>query len=274
MTESDVDRGGPLGQLHDAESLRVSGDARPRALRILHDLAGEAERRGHAIQVGGEVVLAITIGPDRYEFELIEEDDIIDIVPDDEVATKRFAWQRVSPRTEARPSGRLVLRLRRDYRRRSWADRSRWRLEDRLEQALTYIEAEALEAEDRREVARQEAERRRDAWDQAVAEARVRHVEESNRRRMETQLAAWDRARGLRAYAERLVAAVAAETDPGRAARMADWQLRIVAKAEQIDPLGSPDELRFVVPDDIGPAELEPYMPNGMSARRPPDVPN
>jgi len=45
---------------------------------------------------------------------------------------------------------------------------------------------------------------------------------------METQLAGWDKARGLRAYADRVAAAVAAEADPERTAQLSDWLRRIL----------------------------------------------
>lgn len=256
-------------------SLRTSAKLRPRAFRIIRALIEEATRRGHEAQVGSNgAVLAIAVGRDRFSFDLFEEDDIVDVVPEAVVATKRFSWQRVSPHSSAVPSGRLVLRLRDGYRQASWADRTRWRLEDRLGHALEHIESLARDAEGRRQDARDQALQRRGAWDAAIAAARELHVEAFNRRRMEMQLAAWDTARGLRAYADVLAAAVAHETAPERVARMADWQRRILSEAARIDPLASPDDLSFVLPDDIKPADLEPYMPRGMSVHRPPEVPD
>lgn len=79
--------------LHTAASLRMSGDARPRALRILQSWSEEATRRGHGVQLGAaSAALAITIGRERFEFDLFEEDDVVDIVPEAELATKRFSW--------------------------------------------------------------------------------------------------------------------------------------------------------------------------------------
>jgi hypothetical protein len=273
--EDDLRLEGTSELLRTAASLRTSADARPRALRILRALSEEAGRRGYGVQLGGNgAVLAITVGRDRFEFDLFEEDDVVDIVPEAEMATKRFSWQRVSPRSTPVPSGRLVLRLHHRYRKASWADRTRWRLEDRLGHSLEHIESLAREAEERRRDASDQARQRRSAWLDAMAAARERHIEAFNRRRMETQLTAWDTARGLRAFANSLAAAVAAEGDPERAARMSDWQRRILSEADRIDPLALPAELSFVIPDDIGPADLEPHMPRGMSVHRPPDVPD
>ena len=78
------------------------------------------------------------------------------------------------------------------------------------------------------------------------------------------------KARGLRAYADGLTAVIAAASDQERAARLSDWRRRILAEADQIDPLASPADLPF----DIRPVDLEPYMPRGMSVYRPPDVPD
>ncbi len=256
-----------------AALLRASADALPRALQILRALSEEAGRRGHGVQFGGgSAVLAITVGRERFEFDLYEEDDVVDIVPEPELAAKRFGWQRVSPRSAAVPSGRLVLRLHHGNRQASWADRTHWRLEDRLGHAFAHIESIARDAEERWQDARVQAMQRLSLWDIALAAAREQFVETFNRRQMEAQLAACDKARGLRAYADSLAAAVSAEADAEHSARMSDWRRRILAEADQIDPLASPADLRFVVPDDIRPADLEPYMPRGMSAYRPPDV--
>jgi hypothetical protein len=275
LDEDDVRLDGAPELLRAVASLRTSTDARARALRILFALSEEAGRRGHVVQLGGDgAVLAITIGRDRFEFDLFEEDDVADVVPEAELATKRFSWQRVSPRSSAIPSGRLVLRLLHEYRQASWADRTRWRLEDRLGHALEHIELLARDAEDRRREARVDALERRGIWDAAMAAAREQFIEAFNRRRMEAQLTAWDKARGLRAYADRLADAASAEADPEHAARMSDWRRRILAEADQIDPLASPADLPFDITDDIRPADLEPYMPRGMSVYRPPDVPD
>ena len=261
--------------LRTAASLRMSADARPRALRLLRSLSEEATHRGHGVQLGAPgAALAITVGRECFEFDLFEEDDVIDIVPEAEVATKRFSWQRVSPRSTPVPSGRLVLRLHHGNRQASWADRTRWRLEDRLGHSLAHIESIARDAEERRRDARVEAMQRRGLWDKALATAREQFVETFNRRRMEAQLAAWDKARELRTYADSFAAAVSAEADAEHSGRMSDWRSRILAEADQIDPLASRAELRSIVPDDIRPADLEPYMPRGMSVYRPPDVPD
>lgn len=208
-----------------AHLVAVSPTALPRAIRILVALADEARRRGHGADLGHDrAVLTITIGRDRFRFGLREEDEVVDVIVDEDVAAKRFAWQRVTPRRESRPSGRLVLRLPLDHgRSRSWGDRERWTLESRLPHALAFVESSARESEAGRQAKRADAQRQLDAWHVAMADARERFIVATNRERLATQVAAWQRARDLHAYADSLSALVDEGGDPAIARKIEDW---------------------------------------------------
>ena len=256
--------------------LAMSPDPRSRALRIVQALAEETSLRGHDLRFRADDVLGfrITVRDDAFDFTLAEEQDLADVIPDDEVAAKKYPWQRVSPRTVHVPSGRLVLRLDRGYRHQTWADRTRWRLDDRLGDVLARIESLADQAEEARIAAKNQARQLRQAWDDAITVARERYIEDFNRARMESQLAAWEKANALRAYVAALAPVAAGETDPDRAARISDWQRWIDREGNRIDPLATSADLQFVTPEDIGATEMDPYMPKGMSAHRPPMVPD
>jgi hypothetical protein len=261
--------------LGSRDTLKISAQLRPRAERILQALAQEAARRGHGVEPGvGGVALVLVVDGQRLPLTLSEEDDKVDVVEPDDLAARRFSWQRISPRQGRVPSGRLVLRLDHYSGRQSWADRSRWRLEDRLGHALAHIESVGHEMADRRRQARNEGLRALETWEAAVFEARRRYAEAVNRERMQTEAADSGRAQALRSYAERITSAASPEVDPGLAAHMLEWRRLIVDEAERIDPLNRPTAMGLIEPADVKPEDLAPFMPAGMSIYRRPLIPD
>ena len=259
----------PLRRL--ASSLRVSPALLPRATRILQAIAAEADRRGYSLEPGpAGSTFSVRIGDDAFCFLLFEEDEVVAPPAVEEPGRRRRAWQRVPPRPSLHPSGRLALHLVLGYRKRTWADRSRWGLESRLGDALAQAEAFAREAVARREARRQEAQRRRDEWGQAVEGARRRYSEKLHHERIEAQLGRWRQARDLRDFSA-AVAAVAEEAEePGAAGRVREWAVAVLREADRIDPLASIAELQTVAPGEPQPAELQPFMPSWLSAYGPP----
>jgi hypothetical protein len=81
--------------------LQVSSDSLPRALRILHALLTEANRRGHRVAWTDDrgATIMITTSGYQHEAELCEEYDERDVLPspDDTSAGRVYGWQRVQP---------------------------------------------------------------------------------------------------------------------------------------------------------------------------------
>jgi len=77
-------------------------------------------------------------------------------------------------------------------------------------------------------------------------------------------------AEAIRGYCARLDALAQECGDPGRAAQIRAWAAWARQEASRIDPLSHPDQLTYVIPQEVSPADLEPFMPKGLSAWRPP----
>lgn len=113
-----------VGELAQHDRLfAVSAEQRPRALRIIQGVADEAARRGYGFSArpNAEPGFRMIIGEDSYDLTISEEHEKVETYPDDEVAAKRYPWQRVSARPTTVPSGRLVLELADGYRPSRWA---------------------------------------------------------------------------------------------------------------------------------------------------------
>ncbi|MBB4934736.1 hypothetical protein F4561_005630 [Lipingzhangella halophila] len=261
-------------RLEQESRLDVSASARTRALRIVQGIAEEAGRRGHGfgLRPDSHPGFRISIGEDHYDFTVYEEYDHVEHYPDEEVGTKKYPWQRVSPRTTALPSGRLAIQLQRGTVRGAsrWADRTRWTLIDKLPEVFRRIEDAAHTAREERHRRQEEERRLHDQWKSAVADARGRYLTELNRNRVRDQAEAWRRAHDLRSYAAGLRNHADEETDATTRRRIGDWADWAQHEAEEIDPLKELDELGFLTPDTIAAEDLDPFMPRGLTARHPP----
>jgi hypothetical protein len=263
---------GPLRRL--TSGLRVSPELRPRASRIVRALVDEAQRRGHGIEPGPTgSTFSLCVGEDRFPFLLFEEDAVDKAPPRAEAKGRRVPWQRMGPRPAFQPSGRLALHLQVDYRKRTWADRSRWQLESRLGDALAEAEAFAKEAAERRESRRSEGRRRLQEWEQAVVLARTRYVEKFHRDRIEAQLMRWRDARGLREFADAVEAQATEHEGLEADALSIEWARTIRREADRVDPIAAPADLRMAIPKAPEPADLKPFMPSWMSPYGPPTDP-
>lgn len=168
------------------------------------------------------------------------------------------------------PSGRLVLTLENDWqfngRRRSWADRHRWRLEDKLGEVLAEIRwrLEALQARQRAKE-RALAQRRED-WQTAMERARIAHGEAQRVAALDGQLAAWEKAKQIRAYCTELEAARGLDVDD----ELRGWINWARSHADAIDPTGRADLPPAVVEPRTH--DLAPLLPKGMSPYSPPQA--
>jgi hypothetical protein len=256
-----------------AELAQISEDSRPRALRLLSALAAEAERRRHRLVLDhdGHAGIWFEMNGQAWRLGISEEMEPVEQLPDPaELGQRRvYAWQRVQPKVVVVGSGRLMIELAEDYsfrgHRRRWADRQRWRLEDKLGEILEELEDRTrLALEREAEAQRVKVERQR-RWEEAMAVAQSRLLEDHRRHALLQQVEAFDERRRIDAYCDELEHA-ASETDHERADELRKWAAWARAHAAardplQHDPLMPPDpEPR---PDDLRPylGRWSPYGP-------------
>ena len=209
---------------------------------------------------------------EHLPFRLFEEQDTAPAPPPTKAELRRYAW-RLPPSTIKVPTGRLALRLEHNYRNRTWADRTRWRLEDRLTEVIDHVDSLSRAEIERQHEAHEKGLRDLEAWEAGAAAARHAYIAALNRRRMRNQAARSGRAHALREFANRVQARAAAEADPSAAAQMLEWQAAILVEAGRMDPINAPADLRSVEPEEITASDLAPYMPRGMSIYYRPVVP-
>lgn len=251
--------------------LGVSSSALPRALCIVQALVAETRRRGYQLDIHPDTACGFLLERFGYtqSYVMVEEDDQIEEFPDDEVSAKKYSWERVSARIVTVPSGRLVLRYDQTWHVRRWADRKRWRLDDKLPELLDDFEQQAQEHLDRRLAREAEEQRLENVWVLSRRQAHRLFALEHNRSRALSHIDNLDRAQRLRDYAGHLDALLEECSDPATASEIRGWQLFISAEAERTDPLRHTERLRWVEPEAAD-HDLEPFMPSGMHAAYPP----
>ncbi len=254
-------------------SLAVSKRLLPRCRTILQQVTDEALRRGYEVLAGVEKSsLVIVASGEHLPFRLFEEQDTAPAPPRTKAELRRYTW-RLPPSTIRVPTGRLALRLDHHYRNRTWADRTRWRLEDRLTEVLDHVDSLARAEIERQREAHEKGLLDLEAWEAGAAAARHAYIAALNRRRMRNQAARSGRAHALREFANRVLARAAAEADSSVAAQMLEWQAAILVEAGRMDPFSAPADLRSVEPEEITASDLAPYMPRGISVYYRPVVP-
>lgn len=143
-----------LGGRLDVESASL-----PRALRLLQALLEAAEARSYSVVwASGSSALAFERDGHRENVECFEEREQREVAPTlAELGEKapRYRWQRVQTESRLLATRRLCLQFsdQRDGRgrRRRWADRQRWRLEDKLGAVLAELERRTDDAVVRRQ---------------------------------------------------------------------------------------------------------------------------
>lgn len=209
--------------------LDVSRPSLGRALRILHALITEAERRGYGAHLDdrkGDPRVCITVKGHQFVISIREKDGVLRVVLPSEYSGRRL-----------------------------WSDGIRAAVEDKLGDVLANIEARAEEAEQRRlEREREEAERRR-AWEQEMERARERFAENQRAAFIRDQVAAWRLADEIRSFC---LAARNSGAGTGDSRDAETWLSWAVKYADEIDPLS-----RALTAPELGepsPDELRPYM--------------
>lgn len=218
--------------------MRVCEQYVPRTLRIIQALIVAGEQRGYTAELpvsDRDATFVVVARGQPYEVTAGEEYDQTPQAdqPRYQVQPARITYQTV-------PSGRLHLELPESWRhsghRRRWADRQRWRLEDKLAEVLAEIERRAVIDEERQLAQeRAEAERRRQ-WEAAMESARAKLIAEHRLAELRDQIAAWRLARRVRAYCDELARRLEAAHDPHAAASW-EWIAWARAYADKIDPL-------------------------------------
>lgn len=154
-------------------SLAVSKGLLPRCRTILQQLTDEALRRGYEVLAGIEKSsLVIVASGEHLPFRLFEEQDSAPAPPPTKAELRRYTW-RLPPSTIRVPTGRLALRLDHHYRNRTWADRSRWRLEDRLTEVIDHVDSLARAEIERQREAHEKGLRDLEAWEAGATAARA-----------------------------------------------------------------------------------------------------
>lgn len=247
--------------LHPAtagEFTGISEQSQGRGQLLAHALAVAAAERG--IDVGGpegSYSLVFRRSGRQVGLHVYEEQEARNVLPDPDSleAGPAYDWQRVQVEEREVPSGRLVMEFDGDAhssgRRRRFADRQRWRLDDRLGDVLAEVEQRIEELRERQD-ARERADReRQQAWETAVAKARQEFHQSRRVAALDAQLDGWEKAQRIRAYCEALTA-----MHDDRDAQRAEWITWARSYADQLDPRGRADTGPAVVepqPHELGP---------------------
>jgi len=260
--------------LREAQDLLdVSDEAKSRALMIIQAIADECDRRGYEIGLPNDDDLSfeIAVGVDRFAFSMVEEFERREAVDPKKLAAAKYGWQRVPSTMQDVRSGRLQLRMRDGYRSVSWADRQRWSLEQKLPVMFAEVARRAADHAEERRRREDERTRRHRAWEEAVPRAKQAYIDELNRRRLREQVTRSADAAAIRDYCTRLEAVAGSHDDLGQAERIRAWAEWARREADRIDPVNDLDQLAYVTPGDVRPADFAEFMPRGMSAYNPPD---
>lgn len=240
----------------------MSEEQTPRALRIMHTLLTEADRRGYETGWAEETELGAELRTKelRLFLTLSEEQDKRDVLPtaSELEKAKVYEWQRFQPETRQVPSGRLKLELgtgRSRHPLQWWADRKRWRLEDKLGEVIATIEARVHAERDRLIKEEQARLQRQRDWEAAIDQARQRVHEDRRIKALTTQLDDWETAAKIRDFCAALESASATDTVDAAQKQWREW---CRSYADRIDPVVSgaagPDEI------DPHPSDLKPYL--------------
>lgn len=235
---------------------RVGGASRDRALRILDAFAKTLSVRGHEVRVKP---------PDRaygvYTFEVVVAGRPIGLSLQEHLTRsdhpRRPGESTTYPRYDFTPSGQLTLRVGGfgSDPHRSWSDRRRQRLEEKLGEAVLGTEtvaAEQLVVDREREEWRERY--RTDERQRAVAKLRAEH-EAALADDLAHMAAAWRESRQIRLFVEAVEEAV---PPAFREEGFASWLAWARAYAERRDPFSHPEGIA---------KRLDPKLPPGLGDR-------
>ncbi len=268
----------------------VSRKALPRVLRTVHALAVEAERRGYE-------AACVPISEDSYgrtEWKPATDGQLVFTVRGHQLnvrisekgAGQRGPYEREMKRWKQdrerpirpmhfvqRPkpydvsaTGELNIEVTgASYgRQRSWGDRARWKLEDRLPNLLRELELQAVDAEERHLAREREQAERQRRWEAAMDDAKVRLIADHRRNVLRERVRAWNEAEAIRAYCSAIEArhgADAIAADPDASAWLA-FAREHADRAQQLPQMpADPKITHEALKPYLG--HWSPYGPNG-----------
>lgn len=280
------------------EAHEISRAQLRRAVRIVHTVALESERRGWPVAAAGEVGdendtrvttdgrLRINAAGHRFWLRLHEQgvhargswEATVQHYRDLALRWGSYSRDVPSGPYDAEGTGELKLELevKRDWiyrgRQSRWADRKSWSLEERLPHVFREIEARAAKAdrvaeeervaaEKAAEEARRAAEERERRWHLLMEQAKGRLVETQRANLLREQVNAWQEAERLRSYCDAMEAAY--DEDP----KTSEWIAWARQFASRIDPLREAPSTPE--PPEETPEALQEHLPEGWSVHGP-----
>lgn len=252
--------------------MAVTDSSTQRALRILQAIHSQCTARGWSLQRDPTDERGFRVSTPECDFELALIEELIDQeLPDEDVlAAAKYPWQRVPLKKRKVGSGRLSLRLGPYYHCRTWADRRRWTLEDKLGAVVAEMQRRVDEAASSRRRRDEDLTHRQHEWDAAVEDAKRAFVIDLNRRRIREQAARHAEAKSLRTYSQALRDLAEAQTGTAISDPLRQWAQAAQDEADRLDPLTDPAGLRHVEPDNLQPDDYAAFMPPGLNAHNRP----
>jgi hypothetical protein len=276
----------------DRASLDVSESVLPRTLEIVRALAEEAGRNGFRLAVsrrGKPRGLHVHVKGHQLSVIITEEcDEVPHRYTEEELKReRRYTWQRVQPKTDSVPSGRLRVEVRGTRGEvRARADDKRGPLEAKIKMLVKDI-GDLVDAAEQARIEQQRAheelmanirkadeERRREEADRrarqeaAQANARAKALNDHRREVIARALSAWDSARAIREFCAEMEAATK-QADPRQRVALQEWIEYAMSLADSVDPVRSPGVLADAAFDiELSPADLEPYLQRGPDRQR------
>jgi hypothetical protein len=253
-----------LVELHNrAETLDVSSSSLWRSLQLIRTLIKEAEHRGYHVSLTDTDSTEISFALNHFQttLSISEEREMVEELPDYD-NKKMYGWQRVQPRSASLPTGKLTIALAEGWefrgRRRRWADRTRWSLEDKLGEIMAELDARAAIVNNREAAAERARTERRVQWEMATATAKERYLEDFRRQALLGQVNAFKQAKAIVEYCDALDALAETEPDSDRVAEIRSWTAWARSRAADLDPLSHHPSM----PQDPepGPEDLRPYL--------------
>ncbi|OIJ96669.1 hypothetical protein BIV25_17065 [Streptomyces sp. MUSC 14] len=264
----------------DPVALEVCTAALPRALDLIRALAEEALSRGHRFSVNKKRRHPhphVQVDGHTWELTFKEEQEQKPHVPTAEELRQRkvYSWQRVTPKYDSVPSGRLTLEARASSYGTpiQWSDTKRGRtLEKQIGTVFKDLEARAEasrqarraweeEQKKREEQRKREEVEKRAKWEKAMRNARAKAQDAHRERTFRDGLERWHVAEDIRAFCAALEKSAAADSDPVQAERLTQWIRWGRMRAEEIDPTRGSDGFGTEEFDtDPAPEDLRPFL--------------
>ncbi|MCD0450400.1 hypothetical protein LO762_14535 [Actinocorallia sp. API 0066] len=224
----------------------------PRATRIVHAVATEAERRGYAVSMRGDVSGYVDSRTRRRNRSLI-------ITVNGHPQQVRIYEEGFS---SSKPSGRLRIDVNEnyapDYRKANWADRKSWTLDDKLPEVLREVETQAAEAEHRKRQRERQEQQKRERWEAAMAQAKLDLAEHHRAEILRAQANRWFEVHRLNEYINAMEAAAGLLQDPVEAEEAHLWLAWARQYTAKLNPLNG--HLALPEAPEAKPDALRPFL--------------